>query len=312
MLTKPERDSIPIWIAALGDKKSQATAEYADGWLPHLFHPEKADQVWGDALAAGTRQAAGRLGPLQIAAGGMVAIGEGRDQGAARLRPPLFALYVGGMGAKGKNFYNDLACLRLREGGRGDPGPLPDGKKKEAEALVPAEWLEACNLVGPESYVKERIAAFREAGVTHLKVMPGSRRPGRHVAQLKEWVADAPTSRRSSRPSTRTSAAPSRTFFEKEVVPHHDQWEKDGIVPREVWRKAGEPGCSASTSPRSTAAPGVNDFRYNMVVAEESARRRRQRPRLPGPHRHHRPLPHLASAPTSRSSAGCPAASAAR
>ena len=84
----------------------------------------------------------------------------------------MFALYVGGMGAKGKNFYNDAGLrVRLRGGGRArSRSSTSAGKKREAEALVPLELLEMCNLVGPESYVKERIAAFREAGVTNLQV----------------------------------------------------------------------------------------------------------------------------------------------
>ena len=83
------------------------------------------------------------------------------------------ALYVGGMGAKGKNFYNDLA---IRYGYEREAGIIQDlyldGKKKEAEAAVPAEFLELTTLCGPKSYVAERIAAFKSAGVTHLQVHP--------------------------------------------------------------------------------------------------------------------------------------------
>jgi thioesterase domain-containing protein len=83
----------------------------------------------------------------------------------------VIALYVGGMGAKGKNFYNELAC---RYGYEAEAAAIQDlylsGKKKEAEALVPDELLELTTLCGPEGYVKERVAAFREAGVTHHQV----------------------------------------------------------------------------------------------------------------------------------------------
>jgi len=191
ILTHPERDTIPIWIAALGPKSVEQAATIADGWIPHLFHPEKSHLVWGDALEAGLAQRQPDLGPLQIAAGGMVAIGEGSETKALLdFARPLFALYVGGMGAKGKNFYNDVA---KSYGYEQEAEEIQDlylsGKKKEAEALVPTEWLEACNLVGPASYVKERIAAFQEAGVTHLTVMPASDDPAATVAQMKEWVA---------------------------------------------------------------------------------------------------------------------------
>ena len=191
LLTRPERPSIPIWIASLGPKNVEATAEYADGWLPFLFHPEKAHTVWGDALAAGNAKRQEGLGPLEIAAGGMVAIGEGPETKAMLdFARPFFALYVGGMGAKGKNFYNDLACAYGYEQEAAEIQELYlSGKKKEAEALVPTEWLEAANFVGPASYVKERIAAYADAGVTNLIVQPASEDPAATVGRLKEWVS---------------------------------------------------------------------------------------------------------------------------
>ncbi len=189
MLTKPERDSVPIWIASLGQKNVQGTAEYADGWLPHLYAPELAGKVWGDALAAGNAKRSAELGPLQITAGGMVAIGED-VKGMLDFARPLFALYIGGMGAKGKNFYNTLAC---EYGYEKEAAEIQDlylsGKKKEAEAVVPLDLLEMCNLVGPESYVKERIAAFAESGVTHLNVHPATEDPAATISQLKEWIS---------------------------------------------------------------------------------------------------------------------------
>lgn len=188
LLNKPERADLPIWVAALGDKNVAMTAEVADGWLPFLFHPEKAADVWGAALERGLAKRSPDLGPLQVSAGGLVAIGED-VKGMLDLMRPIYALYVGGMGARGKNFYNQLAC---EYGFEKEATEIQDlylsGKKKEAEALVPLEWLEAGNLVGPESYVKERIAAFREAGVTNLQVTPATEDPAATIAQLKEWV----------------------------------------------------------------------------------------------------------------------------
>jgi F420-dependent oxidoreductase-like protein len=191
ILTKVERSSVPLWVAALGDKNVAMTAEVADGWLPHLFYPEKAHEVWGDALAKGAAKRSADLGPLEISAGGMVAIGEGPETKALLdFARPMYALYVGGMGARGKNFYNDLACQYGYEAEAKQIQDLYlDGKKKEAEALVPTEWLEAGNLVGPESYVKERLAAFKEAGVTTLSVVPASADPAATISQIKEWVS---------------------------------------------------------------------------------------------------------------------------
>ena len=191
ILTKVERPSIPLWVAALGDKNVAMTAEVADGWLPHLFYPEKANDVWGASLAAGAAKRAADLGPLEISAGGMVAIGEGPETKALLdFVRPMYALYVGGMGARGKNFYNDLACHYGFEAEAKQIQDLYlDGKKKEAEALVPTEWLEAGNLVGPESYVKERLAAFAESGVTTLSVVPATADPAATISQIKEWVS---------------------------------------------------------------------------------------------------------------------------
>ncbi len=188
LLTRPERPEVPIWVAALGDKNVAMTAEIADGWMPHLFHPGKAQEVWGDSLAAGAAKRSAERGPLQITAGGVLAIGDD-VKGMLDLARPMYALYVGGMGARGKNFYHDLAC---QYGYEKEADEIQDlylsGKKKEAAALVPEEWLEAGNLVGPEPYVKERIAAFREAGVTHLQVLPASADPAAEVARVKEWL----------------------------------------------------------------------------------------------------------------------------
>ncbi|MFC4784304.1 LLM class F420-dependent oxidoreductase [Nocardioides sp. MAHUQ-72] len=191
LLNKPERPVVPLWVAALGDKNVQMTAEVADGWLPFLFHPEKAKDVWGESLAKGTAKRSADLGPLEISAGGMVAIGEGPETKALLdFMRPMYALYVGGMGARGKNFYHDLAC---QYGYEKEAKEIQDlylgGNKRDAEAKVPLEWLEAGNLVGPASYVKERIAAFREAGVTSLQVSPASDDPAGTIAQVKEWVA---------------------------------------------------------------------------------------------------------------------------
>jgi F420-dependent oxidoreductase-like protein len=189
MLTKPERPSVPIYIAALGQKNVQATAEYADGWLPFLYAPERAAKVWGDALEKGRQNRLEGLAPLQVAAGGMAAVGED-VKGMLDFARPMFALYIGGMGARGKNFYNDLVC---QYGFEAEAAKIQDmyldGHKRDAEAVVPLELLEMCNLVGPESYVKERIEAFRESGVTSLQVTPVDEDPAGLVARLKEWVA---------------------------------------------------------------------------------------------------------------------------
>ncbi|MBF4161727.1 LLM class F420-dependent oxidoreductase [Nocardioides acrostichi] len=189
LLNQPERADLPLWVAALGDANVAMTAEIADGWLPFLFLPEKATEVWGAALDQGRAKRDAALGPLQVSAGGMLAIGDD-VQGMLDFMRPMYALYVGGMGARGKNFYNDLACqYGFEKEAKQIQDLYLDGKKKEAEALVPQAWLEAGNLVGPEGYVKERIEAFREAGVTHLSVSPASDDPAATIATVKEWLS---------------------------------------------------------------------------------------------------------------------------
>lgn len=174
IIAHPQRSEIPVWIASLGEKNVELTAEIADGWIPILFIPERANEVWGKSLAAGKAKRDANLSEMMITAGGLLAIGEGEDVVALReLQRPMVALYVGGMGARGKNFYNELA---VRYGFEKEAAIIQDlylaGNKREAEAAVPREFLELTSLCGPKGYVKERVAAFRDVGVTHLQVQP--------------------------------------------------------------------------------------------------------------------------------------------
>lgn len=190
IIAHPVRPRIPIWVASLGEKNVAMTAEVADGWLPIFFIPERAKDVWGSALAAGEAKRDPSLGTLMICAGGLLSIGDGEDVVKLReLARPMAALYIGGMGAKGRNFYNDLAC---RYGYEKEAAEIQDlylsGKKNEAAALVPDELLELTSLCGPAGWVSERVAALREAGVTHLQVTPvptGDQTPAGLIEQLK-------------------------------------------------------------------------------------------------------------------------------
>jgi F420-dependent oxidoreductase-like protein len=189
LINRPVRSRIPIYVAALGPNNVQMTAEIADGWLPLFWVPEKAAEVFGPSLAAGSAARDPELGPLEIAAGGLVAIGDDVTH-LRELSRPTVALYVGGMGAKGRNFYNALA---RRYGYEREAGLIQDlyldGKKDEAAAAVPDEFLERINLVGPAGYVRERLAAFRESGVTMLTIAPVGDDPVKIVEQLRDWTA---------------------------------------------------------------------------------------------------------------------------
>jgi len=106
-----------------------------------------------------------------------------------RIWTPSWALYSGGMGAKGRNFYNDLACRYGYEQQAAQIQQLYlDGNKRDAEALVPAELLELTNLIGPQGYVRERLEAFRAAGVTQLNVLPIGPSGLKDVEMVRGWL----------------------------------------------------------------------------------------------------------------------------
>jgi F420-dependent oxidoreductase-like protein len=172
MINHPVRERIPISVAALGPKNVELAAELAETWMPVFYLPERAGDVWGAALADGLAKRDPSLGSLDVIATAPLAIGE--DVTALRDRArPFLALYIGGMGARGRNFYNDLARrLGYEAEAKAIQDAYLDGRKAEAESLVPAELLERTSLIGPASYVAERVAAYREAGVTTLGVSP--------------------------------------------------------------------------------------------------------------------------------------------
>ena len=168
IINHPYRESIPIALATLGEKSVEVTAEIADAWLPAFFMAEGADAVWGDALRKGNAKRDPSLPPLEVFAGGAVAIGEGLE-GHRDMARPNIALYVGGMGAKDKNFYNQIfRKYGFEEEAEKIQELYLSGHKSEAEAAIPQQYLDATSLIGPEGFIRDRIAAFKEAGVTVL------------------------------------------------------------------------------------------------------------------------------------------------
>ncbi|MFA5775056.1 MAG: LLM class F420-dependent oxidoreductase [Ilumatobacteraceae bacterium] len=195
LINHPVRSEIPIWWASLMGKSVEATAEVADGWMPIFFWPEKFHNVWGAALKAGLAKRDASRKRLDISAGGMLAIDEslvGDDQHKVLdFARPSTALYVGGMGARGKNFYNDIC----RDYGYEKEAALIqdaylDGKKDEAAKLIPVEWLKNSHLVGPKGFIKERVAAYKEAGVTVLSVNPIGPNAVQQVELLRSIIDD--------------------------------------------------------------------------------------------------------------------------
>jgi F420-dependent oxidoreductase-like protein len=174
LIHPPLRPAVPVWWAAMMERSVRSAAEVADGWMPLMFVPEAAGAVWGAALAAGRAARPPGLGALEVIAGGKVAIGERLDVDslldAAR---PALALYVGGMGPRGGNFYNEIVSRAgFAEEAREIQDLYLEGRGEEAAAAVPRALLERLHLIGPPGHVAERVAAYRDAGVTTLLAEP--------------------------------------------------------------------------------------------------------------------------------------------
>ena len=160
----PVRPRIPIYLAAIGPKNVALTAEIADGWLPIFYSPER-EEIYNEHLDAGLAQAGRKAGDLEIAASVMVAAGDDVDACRDMLRPFL-ALYIGGMGAKGRNFYNDLATrYGFGEAAEKIQDLYLEGKKSEAAAEIPDALVDEVALVGPLDRIVDRMAAWKQSRV---------------------------------------------------------------------------------------------------------------------------------------------------
>ncbi|MDZ7679957.1 MAG: LLM class F420-dependent oxidoreductase [Acidimicrobiales bacterium] len=190
IINHPVRDSIPIYLASLGPKNVAMTAEIADGWLPTIYHPDKARDVWGPDLDAGLAIRDPSLPPLEVAVGGTVAICD--EHTAQKLRDrarPGLALYIGGMGARNRNFYNNTF---RKYGYEAEADEIQDlflsGKKDEAAAAIPEEYLKATVMAGDEGFVRERVRAYVDSGVTQLRVQPAGDDPLSLIEKVKAWA----------------------------------------------------------------------------------------------------------------------------
>lgn len=188
LINHPVRERIPISIAALGPKNVELTAEIAEGWQPAFYYPDKAHLVWGEALAAGTAKRDPGLGPLDVMVGTALAIGDDVEDRFAWIKPQ-FALYIGGMGARGRNFYHDLATRY----GFGDAADRIQelylaGRKREAVDALPDELVRGVSLIGPRGFIAERLAVFAESGVTTLLVRPATADAGEAVRYVEELL----------------------------------------------------------------------------------------------------------------------------
>jgi F420-dependent oxidoreductase-like protein len=171
LMVHPVREHIPIYLASIGPKNLELTGEIADGWLGVLFMPKFADELLAQ-LAAGRAKVGKTLAGFDVVPSVPISVGEDLDACATPVRP-YAALYIGGMGSREQNFYNDLA---VRMGYRAEAAAIQDLYLRrlydEAAAAVPAELVDATSLLGPTDRIAERMAEFAAAGVTTLTISP--------------------------------------------------------------------------------------------------------------------------------------------
>jgi F420-dependent oxidoreductase-like protein len=161
LMARPLRADIPIYLAAIGPKNVELAAEIADGWIPIFYSPERAPEVFGPHLE--------RARPgFDVAPTTQVVVTDDVAAGRDALKP-FFALYIGGMGARGTNFYNSLFRRYGYEREADEIQELYlDGKKLEAAARVPDAFVDEVALVGPKERIADRLDAWRESGATSL------------------------------------------------------------------------------------------------------------------------------------------------
>jgi F420-dependent oxidoreductase-like protein len=163
----PVRNRIPIYLASIGPKNVQLTAEIGDGWLPIFYSPERED-IYNENLDIGFTKARRDGSDFDIAPTAHVAMGDDLDACRDQLRP-LFALYIGGMGARGKNFYFNLATrYGFEQAAEQIQDLYLDGKKDQAAAAVPDALVDECALVGPLDRIIDRLQAWKESRIGTL------------------------------------------------------------------------------------------------------------------------------------------------
>jgi F420-dependent oxidoreductase-like protein len=184
LVDHPLRERIPISVAALGPRNVALTAEIAEGWQPVFFHPERAGQVWGSALREGLTRRSPSLGPLDVMVQAIVGIGDSEPEALATARREL-ALYLGGMGPRGRNFYNDLAvAYGYPDAAREVQDRYLEGDREGAAAAVPEALLRAVTLIGTPAEVAGQLGAFARAGVTTVLARPAAGDHAGRVAQI--------------------------------------------------------------------------------------------------------------------------------
>jgi F420-dependent oxidoreductase-like protein len=181
----PAQERIPIYLAAIGPKNTALAGEIADGWIPTFFSPEHVAGLRA-LLEEGAARAGRSLEGFDIAPTVNAYVSDDRERARDMMRPVL-ALYIGGMGSRKQNFYNQLVQRYGFEAAAGEIQSLYlEGKREEAAAAIPDELIDMVSLCGPREVVRDRLAAYRESGVGTLMITPMAFTVSERIEQLRE------------------------------------------------------------------------------------------------------------------------------
>ena len=185
-LTLHPSHDVPIYLAAIGPRNVALTAEIADGWLPVFYSPERAPGVFRPNLDAGFAASgeAGKAQRFDVAASAPAVLTDDVEQARWGIKPFL-ALYIGGMGAKGRNFYYDLACrYGFEEAAEKIQEAYLAKRRADALAAVPDALVDEVSLLGSKEALRDRLDVWRDSGVTTLIVMTHDIATLRTLAEL--------------------------------------------------------------------------------------------------------------------------------
>jgi F420-dependent oxidoreductase-like protein len=184
LMIAPVQERIPIYLAAIGPKNTALAGEIADGWIPTFFSPEHVADFRA-LLQEGATRSGRSLEGFDIAPTVQAYVSDDREM-ARNLMRPVLALYIGGMGSRKQNFYNSLVQRYGFESAAREIQDLYlEGKKAEAGDALPDELIDTVTLCGPRDVVRDRIAAFRDAGVGTLMITPMAFTREERVEQLR-------------------------------------------------------------------------------------------------------------------------------
>jgi F420-dependent oxidoreductase-like protein len=181
----PVQERIPIYLAAIGPKNTALAGEIADGWIPTLVSPEHLPELRA-SLDEGAAKAGRSLDEFDIAPTVNVYVSDDLEKGRDVMRP-FIALYVGGMGSRDKNFYNNLVQrYGFEDAAKTVQDLYLEGRRDEAMAALPDELIDLVSLNGPADKVRERLRVYREAGVGTLGITPMAWTRDERIEQLRQ------------------------------------------------------------------------------------------------------------------------------